>query len=151
MKIPSLEEAKQLLAEAEKLNHGPWIAHSIHVAEAAKYIADLHPNLDGDVAHILGYLHDIGRREGVTDLRHILDGYRFLQRLGYTGSAKLPPPSFTGIAKQRVQTIGQLSVQLFYLLVFAFGLLTLLLFSALHTFRKHLDLTLFACCCLSFR
>lgn len=89
MKIPSLEEAQRLLAEAEILNPGPWIAHSIYVAEAAKYIANLHPDLDGDVAYILGYLHDIGRREGVTDLRHILDGYTFLQDLGYTNSAKV--------------------------------------------------------------
>ena len=89
MEIPSLEVAQRLLAEAEILNPGPWIAHSIYVAEAAKHIADLHPNLDGDVAYILGYLHDIGRREGVTDLRHILDGYTFMQNLGYTDSAKV--------------------------------------------------------------
>ena len=89
MKIPSLEEAQRLLAEAEILNPGPWIAHSIYVAEAAKHIADLHPNLDGDVAYILGYLHDIGRREGITDLRHILDGYKFLHNLGYIYSARI--------------------------------------------------------------
>ena len=89
MKIPSLDEAQHLLAEAEKMNPGPWVSHSIYVAEGAKLIADLHPDLDGDIAYRLGYLHDIGRREGVTDMRHIIDGYNLMHQLGYDDAARV--------------------------------------------------------------
>ena len=89
MNIPTLEKTKELLAEAQQLNPGPWVQHSIHVAEAAHAIATPHPDLDPDVAFILGYLHDIGRRAGVTDMRHILDGYTFLHDLGYEDAAQI--------------------------------------------------------------
>jgi hypothetical protein len=89
MKIPSLVEAQALLEEAEKLNPGPWINHSRHVAEAAQLITRRLQGLDPEAATILGLLHDIGRREGVTDLRHILDGYAYMQQLGYADVAKI--------------------------------------------------------------
>ena len=38
--------------------------------------------LDADTAYVLGLLHDIGRRAGVTGLRHSLDGYLFLSAEG---------------------------------------------------------------------
>ncbi len=66
MTIPTLTQAQTLLAEAETRNPGPWVAHSINVARAAQLIAERHPDLDPDRAYILGLLHDIGRREGVT-------------------------------------------------------------------------------------
>lgn len=87
--IPSLEEAVCLMNEAKRCNPGPWHAHSIFVARAAELIASHHPNLDPSTAYILGYLHDIGRREGVTDLRHTLDGYRYLSGLGFPGAARI--------------------------------------------------------------
>ena len=31
----------------------------------------------------MGLLHDIGRREGVTGMRHTLDGYRYLLEQGF--------------------------------------------------------------------
>jgi HD superfamily phosphodiesterase len=77
MAIPSLIEAEQLLANAEKRNPGPWVAHSKNLALAAKCIAEP-SNLDADVAFVLGLLHDIGRQEGVTSMRHTLDGYRWV-------------------------------------------------------------------------
>lgn len=89
MKIPSFLQAQQLLAEAEALNPGPWVAHSVYVAKAASIIAAHHPRLDSDVALIMGTLHDIGRRFGVTDMRHILDGYRFLCEQGYPDAARI--------------------------------------------------------------
>jgi len=39
MNVPSIEEAKQLMSEAETLNPGPWVTHSIYTAEAARNIA----------------------------------------------------------------------------------------------------------------
>jgi len=89
MTIPSLEQAQAYLREAERLNPGPWIAHSRYVAEAARAIAAHHPALDPDRAHILGWLHDIGRRFGVTGMRHVLDGFRFLQAEGFEDAARV--------------------------------------------------------------
>lgn len=37
MDTPSIGETKQLLAEAETLNPGPWVARSIFKAEAARF------------------------------------------------------------------------------------------------------------------
>jgi HD domain len=88
MNIPSLSEAEKLLTEAEQRNPGPWVAHSRNVALAAKCIAE-HSNLDAEAAYIMGLLHDIGRREGVTGMRHILDGHIFLNGLGYEDSARI--------------------------------------------------------------
>lgn len=89
MKIPTRDEARLMLAEAETKNPGPWVAHSLHVAQAAEKIAARHPRLDAGAAYVCGLLHDIGRQEGVTDLRHTLDGYRFLTTLGYEDAARI--------------------------------------------------------------
>ncbi|MDJ0757322.1 MAG: HD domain-containing protein [Ardenticatenaceae bacterium] len=89
MNIPTFSYAQQLLAEAEVLNPGPWVAHSIYVAKAAEIIAAHHPRLDPETASILGTLHDIGRRFGVTDMRHILDGYHFMREQGFPAVAQI--------------------------------------------------------------
>lgn len=89
MKIPSRQEAERLLAEAAQLNPGPWVAHSRNVALAASLIAQRHPRIDPDSAYILGLVHDIGRREGVTYIRHLIDGYNFLNNLGYADAARV--------------------------------------------------------------
>ena len=89
MDIPSLREAQALLAEAEQLNPGPWVARSVNVARAAQIIALSCPALDADRAYILGSLHDIGRRAGKTGMRHVIDGYLYLRELGYDGAARI--------------------------------------------------------------
>ncbi len=58
------------------------------MALAAKCIAQ-HANLDPETAFILGLLHDLGRREGVSGMRHILDGYTFLKNLDYDDAARI--------------------------------------------------------------
>lgn len=78
-----------MLEVAEALNPGPWAAHSLHVAEAASAIAGCHPQMDAEAAYILGCLHDIGRRVGVTGMRHVLDGYNYLKSLGYDDAARI--------------------------------------------------------------
>jgi hypothetical protein len=93
MLIPSLEEAERLLTEAESMNPGPWAQHSRFAAQAAQYIsAGLRRtgklDIDPEEAYILALLHDIGRREGVKGNRHGLDGYRFLESLGYLDAAR---------------------------------------------------------------
>lgn len=89
MNIPERAEAERLLAEAEAKNPGGWADHARYVALAAKNIAEVHPGLDAEAAYILGLLHDIGRQEGVTAMRHGLDGYRFLTNLGYDDAARI--------------------------------------------------------------
>ena len=89
MKLPSMIEAERLLLEGEQLNPGPWVPHSRNVAQAARLIATRHPRLDADVAYILGLLHDIGRREGKSDIKHLIHGYTFLRNLGFDDAARI--------------------------------------------------------------
>ena len=89
LKIPDRYTAVAFLKEAEILNPGNWVSHSWFTAQAAKGIADLHPELDGEIAYVLGCLHDIGRRAGITYMRHSLDGYTFLQQKGYEDAARI--------------------------------------------------------------
>lgn len=89
MRIPSIETAEIFLAEGEMLNPGPWVQHSWHAAGAAQAIASNHPDLDPEAAYILGSLHDIGRRAGKSEMRHILDGYNFLHEQGYEEAAQI--------------------------------------------------------------
>lgn len=88
-KIPTEKEAMVLLEEANKLNPGPWFEHSINVGKAAKAIAKSCENLDEEVALVCGLLHDIGRRYGVTSMRHSIDGYKFLKEKGYELPARI--------------------------------------------------------------
>lgn len=89
LQIPTLSVAQTLLAEAESMNPGPWVAHSVNVARAAQLIAARCPELDANRAYILGLLHDIGRRYGKTGMRHAIDGYLYLNELGYDGAARI--------------------------------------------------------------
>ncbi len=89
MSTPPRDIGEQLLAEAAERNPGPWVAHSRHVALAAQFIAERHPRLDPESAYVLGLLHDIGRREGRSHIRHLVDGYRFLSGLGYEQAARI--------------------------------------------------------------
>jgi HD superfamily phosphodiesterase len=87
--LPTLEEAKLLLEEAGRLNPGPWVEHSIYCGKAAQLIAQSCDNIDSDTALILGMLHDIGRRFGITGMRHSIDGYNFLIERGFHKAAKV--------------------------------------------------------------
>ena len=81
--VPSLEEAKIILEEGSKLNPGPWVDHSINTGKAAQLIAKEDKDLDENTSLVLGMLHDIGRRYGVTSMRHSIDGYKFATEKGY--------------------------------------------------------------------
>lgn len=89
MKVPDLQTAEELLREAEKLNPGIWVQHNRVSGKCAKAIATCCDNLDENAAYVLGLLHDIGRREGIMDLRHILSGYKYMMKLDYTDSARI--------------------------------------------------------------
>ena len=89
LSVPDLEEAKLILDEGSKLNPGPWREHSIYVGKAAELIAKEDKELDGNIALSLGMLHDIGRRYGVTSMRHSIDGYKFAIEKGYNLLARI--------------------------------------------------------------
>ena len=89
MRLPTIVEAEKLLNEAEQRNPGAWIGHSKTAAFCAKAIAECCDNLNADTAYVFGLLHDIGRCEGVTDMRHIIDGYHFMTSLGYDACARI--------------------------------------------------------------
>ena len=78
LKIPTVAEADKLLNEAEKLNPGRWVAHSRTAALCARAVAEKCENLNPDCAYVLGLLHDIGRRQGVTGMKCIFCSYKFM-------------------------------------------------------------------------
>ena len=89
MKVPSIEEAERLIEEASKLNPGPWIEHNRTAGFCARKIAEKCQDMNPDVAYVMGLLHDIGRRDGIMDMRHIYKGYLFMNSLGYDDSARI--------------------------------------------------------------
>lgn len=82
------EQAFTILYDAEKHNPGPWVQHSFCVANCAEKIATA-CGLDGKKAFVLGLLHDIGRKFGVTHFAHIVDGYKYMMELGYDEQARI--------------------------------------------------------------
>lgn len=106
--VPSLEVANLLLKEAENLNPGPWVKHSIYVAEGAKLIAEQTSDIDPDVAYILGLLHDIGRRRfGIVGMRHSIDGYSFAIENGYSFVARICLTHVSFKYKNKVIIVGK--------------------------------------------
>lgn len=87
--LPSREQAFILLNEAYERNPGPWRDHSIVVAKCAYAISSQCKDMDANKAYILGLLHDIGRREGVTNIAHVIDGYHYLMQFGYEEAARI--------------------------------------------------------------
>ena len=77
------------LQYAAQMNPGPWEQHSISVANNARLIAKHVPSMDCDKAYVMGLMHDIGRREGVTGIRHIFDGYHYMMSMGETELARI--------------------------------------------------------------
>jgi hypothetical protein len=89
VKIPTVARAEQYLAQGAARRPGPWVAHSVHVARAARALAERLPGLVPERAYVLGLLHDLGRQEGDTDMRHTLDGFRFLEAEGFPDAARI--------------------------------------------------------------
>lgn len=86
---PSRAEAEALLREAEECNPGPWGNHCRVAARCAERIAKECGDMDSDKAYVLGLLRDVGRKFGVRHLRHVSDGYRYMQSLGYDEVARI--------------------------------------------------------------
>lgn len=87
--FPTIEQAEAWLQDGVKRNPGLWDAHSRYVGQAARAIAERIPELDPERAQVLGMLHDIGRRFGVTGNLHISDGYNFMMEQGCPEVARI--------------------------------------------------------------
>lgn len=81
--FPNKELAEEELKISGQLNPGPWTEHSINVGLAAQIIAERCRNLNSNKAYVLGILHDIGRRYGVSAMKHGIDGYNFAMERGW--------------------------------------------------------------------
>ena len=88
-KLMNRIQAEELLWEAVKCNPGMWGEHSRTAAYIAETIADACDDLDGESAFVMGLLHDIGRKFGVSGLKHVVDGYVYMTELGEEGIAKI--------------------------------------------------------------
>lgn len=77
----TVKRAELELEKALCRNQGPWGRHSRSVAENARLIAEKTDALDPERAYVLGLMHDIGRRVGVTGMAHTLDGYDYMMEL----------------------------------------------------------------------
>lgn len=89
MNVPTVIYAEQYLLDAEKLNPGVWVEHNKIAGQCARKIAVKCSDMDADSAYVLGLLHDIGRRFGNLDMKHIIDGYRFMLEQGFELSARI--------------------------------------------------------------
>ena len=89
MRVPTRREAEIFIEEAREFNPGPWINHSYVTAEAAYHISLHHSGLDPDISYVLGLLHDIGRRDGIMQMRHSISGYEFLKLKGFDDAARI--------------------------------------------------------------
>ncbi|HBF0015233.1 TPA: HDOD domain-containing protein [Clostridioides difficile] len=86
---PNKEIAIEELEVAGKMNPGSWIKHSYNVANVAKLIAEQCENLNSEKAFVCGLLHDIGRRTGISSVRHIIDGYDYVISKGWDEVARV--------------------------------------------------------------
>ena len=85
----TIQDAERELTEAEKLNPGRWIDHSKATALNAKLIAEKVEGMDSGKAYCMGLLHDIGRRVGVVAVRHIFEGYYYMNKIGQPEIARI--------------------------------------------------------------
>lgn len=85
----TLDQAMEELEIANNLNPGPWKQHSLSVANNAKLIAEKVQGMDSEKAYVMGLMHDIGRRAGVTGILHIFDGYEYMKSLNEPEIARI--------------------------------------------------------------
>lgn len=83
------EKALELLLDAKNTNPGAWVNHSLIAAHCAREIAKHCEDLAEDKAYALGLIHDLGRKFGQRHLGHVIDGYSYLLKLGFSEAAQI--------------------------------------------------------------
>lgn len=81
-RLPSRNEAEQLLEEGLLKNPGRWGDHSRNAAHCAEKIGEA-SGLDKDRCYVSGLLHDIGRSVGNVQLAHVYHGWKMMNAMGY--------------------------------------------------------------------
>lgn len=86
MRLTSVEARKLLEIERKTTNDDRWINHCLFVGDSAGRIAQALNkkgcNVDIDKTITLGYLHDIGKYNGISQ-GHVMRGYEYLKNKGY--------------------------------------------------------------------
>lgn len=85
----SKQQAEEELELAGKMNPGLWTEHSKNAARAAECIAERCEGIDAEKAYVCGLPHDIGRRNGIFQLKHIIDGYHYCMENGWEDIARV--------------------------------------------------------------
>ena len=85
---PTREQAWEELRIGGEMNPGRWTDHCQYAAQAAELIAQA-CGMDSEKAYICGLLHDIGRRTGIAQKRHIIDGYDYAMSKGWDEVARI--------------------------------------------------------------
>ena len=70
------------------MNPGGWYEHSLVVGKVAHKLAKALGE-DAEKAEAFGYIHDVGRRVGRCNLKHVYEGYKYLSSLGYEDAARI--------------------------------------------------------------
>lgn len=89
MRLPAVSQAEDILNQAQLSNSGKWVSHCKIAAECAEAIARQTNSLNGEAAYVMGLLHDIGRKDGVVDMLHIIRGYEYMHSLNYDSVARI--------------------------------------------------------------
>ena len=86
MRLTSVEARKLLEIERKTTNDDRWINQCLFVGDSAGRIAQALNkkgcNVDIDKTITLGYLHDIGKYNGISQ-GHVMRGYEYLKNKGY--------------------------------------------------------------------
>lgn len=85
----SVREAERELAKAGEMNPGRWVEHCRVTAQNARVIAERTGRMDPEKACCMGLLHDVGRRVGVVAIRHIFEGYYYMNEIGQPQIARI--------------------------------------------------------------
>lgn len=82
-------EADRELEIAGQMNPGLWTAHCKNVAKAAECIAEKCEGMDAEKAYVCGLMHDIGRRNGIFQMKHLIEGYKYCIEKGWDDIARV--------------------------------------------------------------
>ena len=83
------QTAEAELERAGRSNPGRWVEHSRFAALACKNIASRCDGMSADKAYCFGLLHDIGRYDGISSVKHLIVGYRFCMERGWEKAAQI--------------------------------------------------------------